>query len=132
MTKPPPRIVVQPLTPARWNDFAALFGERGACGGCWCMLWRLPRQAFDAQKGAGNRAAMQALVAADEQPGLLAYRGKQAIGWLSLAPRVQFPALQRSRSQPPPQAHPPEPLHDLQFNAQQTANGACGRSTSPR
>lgn len=106
MTSTPPRVVVRPLTKARWDDFAALFGERGACGGCWCMLWRLPRKAFDAQKGAGNRAAMQALVAADEQPGLLAYRGKQAIGWLSLAPREQFPALQRSRLFKPLDAQP--------------------------
>ena len=24
------------LTPDRWGDLEALFGERGACGGCWC------------------------------------------------------------------------------------------------
>ena len=28
-----------PLTPRRWVDFEQLFGERGACGGCWCMWW---------------------------------------------------------------------------------------------
>ncbi|HEB84575.1 MAG TPA: N-acetyltransferase, partial [Bacteroidetes bacterium] len=31
---------VYPLSPERWGDFEALFGERGACGGCWCMYWR--------------------------------------------------------------------------------------------
>ena len=31
-------IAIAPLTPDRWDDFETLFGERGACGGCWCML----------------------------------------------------------------------------------------------
>ena len=92
-----PRCTVRPLDPARWNDFAELFGERGACGGCWCMLWRLPKKTFDAQKGDGNRAAMQALVDAGLVPGLLAYRGREPVGWVSLGPRPDFPGLQRSR-----------------------------------
>ncbi len=96
MVKPAP-VSVRPLTAARWNDFAALFGERGACGGCWCMLWRLPRKTFDAQKGDGNRDAMRELVRAGSEPGLVAYRGKTAIGWVSLGPRFDFPALARSR-----------------------------------
>jgi GNAT superfamily N-acetyltransferase len=96
-SRPPAAITVRPLTAARWDDFAALFGERGACGGCWCMLWRLPRRTFDAQKGAGNRDAMRALVGAGEEPGLLAYRGREPVGWVSLGPRPDFPALSRSR-----------------------------------
>jgi hypothetical protein len=43
-----------PLKKKRWSDFEALFGERGACGGCWCMLWRLKRKEFDQQKGGGK------------------------------------------------------------------------------
>ena len=34
---------VYPLTPERWADLEELFGENGACGGCWCMWWRLKR-----------------------------------------------------------------------------------------
>jgi GNAT superfamily N-acetyltransferase len=94
-------ITVRPLTADRWADFERLFGERGACGGCWCMLWRLPRQQFDAQKGDGNRAAMRAIVAAGVEPGLLAYRGREAIGWLSVAPRADFSGLARSRLMKP-------------------------------
>lgn len=26
-----------PLTQKLWRDFEMLFGENGACGGCWCM-----------------------------------------------------------------------------------------------
>ncbi len=58
-----------PLTKDRWSDFETLFGERGACGGCWCMLWRLTRKEFESQKGEGNRQAMQAIVDSGEIPG---------------------------------------------------------------
>ena len=33
-------IVIRPATREHWSDLAALFGARGACGGCWCMFWR--------------------------------------------------------------------------------------------
>lgn len=106
MTKRLPRPTVEPLVPARWRDFAALFGERGACGGCWCMLWRLPRREFASGKGEGNREAMRALVDAGETPGLLAYRGSTAVGWVSLGPRPDFPGLERSRLLRPIDAQP--------------------------
>ena len=87
----------RPLTPNEWDAFEALFGEKGACGGCWCMLWRLSRKTFEQQKGAGNRDAMHRLVAAGAQPGLLAFDGDRAVGWCALAPRIDYPALTRSR-----------------------------------
>ena len=48
-----------PLTPERWPDLERLFGVRGACGGCWCMWWRLPRATYNEQKGEGNREAFR-------------------------------------------------------------------------
>lgn len=90
-------IRVEPLTVDRWGDFETLFGPRGACGGCWCMLWRLKRSVFEQQKGAENRAAMQALVASGEIPGLLAYVNGEAVGWCAVARRESYPALERSR-----------------------------------
>ena len=86
-----------PLTPDRWADFETLFGERGACGGCWCMLWRRTRAAFEAGKGAGNKSAMKALVKNDHIPGLLAYSNGVPVGWCAVAPREDYPALARSR-----------------------------------
>ncbi len=90
-------LTFKPLEPSRWEDFTTLFGERGACGGCWCMLWRLPRSQFEAQKGDGNREAMQTLVNAGEIPGILAYQEGHPVGWCALAPRERYPALARSR-----------------------------------
>jgi len=86
-----------PLTIDRWADLEALFGERGACGGCWCMWWRLKRAQFEQQKGEGNRRAMQAIVKSGQIPGILAYAQTQPLAWCSVAPREQFPVLGRSR-----------------------------------
>jgi GNAT superfamily N-acetyltransferase len=86
-----------PLTAERWDDFEALFGERGACGGCWCMFWRLPRKKYESQKGEGNRLAMKSVVDSGEVPGILAFDGTRAVGWCAIAPRSSYPALTRSR-----------------------------------
>jgi hypothetical protein len=37
----PSRIETRELAPGLWADLEALFGGNGACGGCWCMYWRL-------------------------------------------------------------------------------------------
>jgi GNAT superfamily N-acetyltransferase len=93
----PADIEFQPLTPERWEDLVKLFGPNGACGGCWCMWWRLPRSDYDQMKGEVNRQAMQSIVLSGEIPGLLAYIDSQPVGWCSVAPREAFPVLDRSR-----------------------------------
>jgi len=86
-----------PLTPERWADFEKLFGKSGACGGCWCMWWRLKRSEFELQKGEGNRQAIKRIVDS-EVPGILAYASNQAVAWCSVAPREAYPTLERSRT----------------------------------
>jgi GNAT superfamily N-acetyltransferase len=92
-----PDTVFRAVTPSRWNDLEQLFGERGACGGCWCMVWRLTTREWTAGKGARNRRAMMRLVKSGARPGVLAYRGRDAIGWCAIAPRRDYSALARSR-----------------------------------
>lgn len=86
-----------PLTPERWKDLEALFGERGACGGCWCMWWRLKRSQFEKQKGQENKKNFRKIVNSGEIPGLLAYANGQPIAWCSIAPRETYSVLERSR-----------------------------------
>ena len=86
-----------PLTPQRWKDFEKLFGERGACGGCWCMWWRLSKTKFNQQKGNRNKLAMKKLVNLRQIPGILAYIEDEPIGWCSIGPRESYSALIRSR-----------------------------------
>jgi GNAT superfamily N-acetyltransferase len=101
-----PPLRFHPLTPARWDDFTRLFGARGACGGCWCMHWRLTSAEYEEQKGAGNREAMRALVARGELPGLLAYVDGEPVGWIAVSPRESFPRLRRSRILAPVDGEP--------------------------
>src|SRR4030095_9325166 len=84
-------------TASRWSDVEELFGDRGACGGCWCMFWRLPRKQFDAGKGAPNKKAFKAIIQSGSQPGVIAYHNQEPIGWCAVAPREQYVALERSR-----------------------------------
>jgi GNAT superfamily N-acetyltransferase len=93
----PSRIQFYPLTPARWKDFETLFGESGACGGCWCMWPRLRRADFQKQKGPGNKKAMKRLVESGPPPGLLAYADGRPVAWCALAPRETYLALTNSR-----------------------------------
>ena len=92
-----PRLAFHPATPDRWSDFATLFGENGACAGCWCMWWRRPRSEWTRGKGSGNRAAMRAIITRGEEPGILAYEGDRPVGWCAVAPRAAYPGLARSR-----------------------------------
>jgi hypothetical protein len=85
-----------PLTSKNWNDFVALFGDKGACGGCWCMTWRLRAADYKKQKGEGNKKSIKEL-AMKASPGILAYTGEKAVGWCAVAPRSEYSRLETSR-----------------------------------
>jgi GNAT superfamily N-acetyltransferase len=97
MSKNQLKLTFQPVTPSRWAEVEALFGERGACGGCWCMFWRLPRKEFDAGKGAGNKSAFKKIVRSGEKPGVIAYLDHEPVAWCAIARREDYIALERSR-----------------------------------
>ena len=91
-------ILFRPATPDRWKDLEKLFGERGACGGCWCMVWRLPRKKWEEGKGAANKRALKKIVSGgDLPPGIIGYVNGEPIAWCAVAPREVYPALERSR-----------------------------------
>lgn len=86
-----------PATAKRWSDLATLFGEQGACGGCWCMWWRKSRSHFGHDKGTVNRDDLHRLVRGDQPPGLLGYLNQEPVAWVALAPRSTYPVAARSR-----------------------------------
>lgn len=91
-------IEVLPLTIERWHDCEKLFGSKGACGGCWCMYWRLRRKEFNASKGEGNKMLLRAMTLQGKYPpGLIMYLDHEPIGWCSLGPREDYPVLENSR-----------------------------------
>jgi len=85
------------LTPKLWRDFELLFGENGACGGCWCMHWKLRGKAFSENKGERNRQMQKSNVDAKVIPGLVAYLDGYPVGWVAVEPRSQYPRLAHSR-----------------------------------
>ncbi|MBI4470848.1 MAG: hypothetical protein HY650_16155 [Acidobacteria bacterium] len=87
----------RPLTIDQWPALERLFGERGACGGCWCMWWRLKRSEYERLKGKGNREALKRIVQSGEVPGLLAFDQGEPVAWCALGPRDQYVSLERSR-----------------------------------
>jgi len=96
------KLTIRPVTPERWPDLEAIFNARGCsiARGCWCMCYRrsgarppLPRGMTRAK---ANRADLKALVDSGKPPGLIAYRGRAPVGWISLGPREEFAKLERS------------------------------------
>jgi GNAT superfamily N-acetyltransferase len=92
-----PEVVVQPVTPSRWDDLERLFGPNGAYANCWCMWWRMPSKDFDRAGGPAKRRALKELTERRTIPGLLAYRAGEPVGWVSVAPREEFGRIERSR-----------------------------------
>ncbi len=96
------RLTVAPLTPERWPDLEAIFGAKGCsiARACWCMAYRLSGSREPPPAGVthaqANRAALKALVDAGNPPGLIGYRGKVPVGWVSIGPREEFARLKRS------------------------------------
>jgi len=90
-------ITIFPVTSDQLQDFQTLFGTRGACGGCWCMYWRLSHSVYQEQKGDKNRDAMSEIIHNGTVPGIIGYIDEKPVGWCSVAPRDDFPRLERSR-----------------------------------
>ncbi len=96
----------RPASNDNWQDLGELFGANGACGGCWCMLWRLPKKDYEAGKGEGNRQALKNLTKAELAPGIMVFAADEPIAWCSLGPRSHFSGLERSRILKPVDSRP--------------------------
>lgn len=92
-------IEIRPLRRDDWTTVTRLFGSNGACGGCWCMWWRVERggKTWEEAKGAKNRARLARAVRAGDVHAVLAMREREPVGWCSFGPRESFPRLGNSR-----------------------------------
>jgi GNAT superfamily N-acetyltransferase len=61
------------------------------------MWWKLRRSEYDKKKGAANKRSFHKIVSNGEPTGVLAYLGKEPVGWCAVAPREAYPVLDRSR-----------------------------------
>ena len=92
------QLTFEPLTKANWGKFVQLFGERGACGNCWCMWYRIRKQDFqEGKENDGNKLAIKELVWAGKPTGILGFYEDLPIAWCAFAPREDFLKLEKSR-----------------------------------
>lgn len=89
-------LTFKPVGIDEWEDLQSLFAEPGVQDGCWCMYWRIKRSDFHRHYGEGNKEAMERIIQCGRVPGILAYVDGRPIGWCSVAPREEFPVLDRS------------------------------------
>jgi GNAT superfamily N-acetyltransferase len=104
------KLTVRPLTAARVDDVKTV--TRGTWGSaCWDLF---PRYTRAQQRELGitvggpgtieekRRAALAKLARRRKNSaGLVAYRGGEPIGWISLGPRYDFSVVENSRATPP-------------------------------
>jgi GNAT superfamily N-acetyltransferase len=92
------QLTFEPLTKANWAKFVYLFGEKGACGNCWCMYYRLKKADYiEGKADGGNKEAMKELVDENKPTRILGFYDGQPIAWCAFAPREDFLKLEKSR-----------------------------------
>jgi len=90
---------IKDLTPKLWPQYEKLFGAKGACGGCWCMSWRIEKGEQWAQvKGEEAKRRMRALIEKGRAHGVLAFVDGEPVGWCAYGRRPEFARLDRSPS----------------------------------
>lgn len=98
------QIVFRALTPRLMDQMGTVL--RGSWGaGCWCMQPRLTGAQIRELPGPGSetarrRKAMTKLAQRRRAPGLLAFDGDEAIGWVAIAPRTELTRVEKSRATP--------------------------------
>jgi GNAT superfamily N-acetyltransferase len=85
-----------PATAAWFDDFAAVIGDRGGPGGCWCMFWRLRNDEWRTVDATQRKVELAELFATSPPPGVLAYLDDRPAGWCAIAPRSEYPRMQSS------------------------------------
>jgi GNAT superfamily N-acetyltransferase len=91
-------LTFEPLSKKNWAAFVQLFGERGACGNCWCMYFRLPKGEFaDGKADDGNKESMKELVWAGAPTGILGFYDGLPVAWCAFAPREDYMKMAKSR-----------------------------------
>jgi predicted GNAT family acetyltransferase len=88
---------VEPLTPEHWPAFERLFGPKGACNGCWCTYWRVPNKEYRESLGAKAKRLFRQRVMEGPPPGVVAFDGDEAVGWLQIGPRADTPQWNSTR-----------------------------------
>jgi GNAT superfamily N-acetyltransferase len=93
------KIQIKEMGPKLWGDLERLFGEKGACGGCWCIWWRIEQgEKWQDVKGGEAKKRLRGMIENGRARGLIAYDGDEPVGWCTFGKRTDFPRLNRART----------------------------------
>jgi GNAT superfamily N-acetyltransferase len=92
-----PDVTVEPLTTERFGALGDLFMQGGDPKWCWCMYFRTRGLSWSNSTAKQNRENLRVLAADEPAPGLIAYRGDEAVGWIGISPREAYPRLESSK-----------------------------------
>ena len=88
---------VRALTSDTWEALAELFREGGDPRWCYCQFWRLRAKDFSSLKVPQLRERLHDQATSEQPPGLVAFDGDRAVGWVSLGPRADYERIVRSK-----------------------------------
>lgn len=91
------KLKFESLSQSNWKKFETLMGEKGGCGNCWCMYFRLSYKTFQQNKPGGNKKMMKQLVNEGMPQGLIASLNNEPVGWIAMAPREDYMKIENSR-----------------------------------
>jgi ribosomal protein S18 acetylase RimI-like enzyme len=92
-----PDLRIEPLTDATWEALAGLFQEGGDPRWCWCQFQRMRSKDMATMKVPELRERLHDQARSDQPPGLVAFDGDRAVGWVSVGPRTDHERIVRSR-----------------------------------
>lgn len=101
-------LVVRPITPSRFRDVEALFETDPIMRSCWDIWPRYTGKehaVIEARHrtkvyGKANRLELRRLAGRRRAPGLLAYDGREPVGFISIGPRTEMRRTDASRATP--------------------------------
>jgi GNAT superfamily N-acetyltransferase len=97
------QLTIVPASSASWADLQAVFGTADYSGRCYCQSFKVRdchwaslsdaerRDRLRAQTNCGNPRARSTT-------GLVAYLGREPVGWVAVEPRTAYPRLLRTRT----------------------------------
>lgn len=91
-------IDIRAARPEAWPALEALFGPSGACYNCWCTHFLLAPKLRQEMPGADRRAILRNSLDDQLPPGLLAFDGDVAVGWVRVGPRADVPRWNGDRT----------------------------------
>src|SRR6185312_2170560 len=89
-----------PVTSERLADLERFSDAHGKFRYCSCMRWRLASADYKHSTKESRIATLDALVQQETPVGVLAYRDGEPVGWVSVAPRETYAALERFKALP--------------------------------